>query len=205
MKSLIYDLFGGVGLCNQLFSLETAIYLANISKRKLILIINEPLCHCGKATWDYGYLLNYFTDDFLNYLPYGFEVYYKKNTTGEIKNIINDNEKTKTFNYCTNFSNLVFVDKLLDTEENQNEIRDFCHFRKKEYLQFDEFDDFEYFYIYQSNASRCFYNFYTKTDNYELMNNICKSLRFNSLFYEIADNIQSSIINKKKDNLININ
>jgi hypothetical protein len=28
MKYLIYDLFSGVGFCNQLFSLETAIYLA---------------------------------------------------------------------------------------------------------------------------------------------------------------------------------
>jgi hypothetical protein len=37
MKYLIYELFSGVGLCNQLFSLETAIYMANISKRKLIL------------------------------------------------------------------------------------------------------------------------------------------------------------------------
>ena len=198
MKSLIYDLFGGVGLCNQLFSLETAIYLANISGRKLILVINEPLCHCGKATWDYGYILNYFTNDFLNYLPYGFEVYYK-NSPQEIKDIIKDNEKTKTFNYCTNFSNLVFVDKCLDTEENENKIKDYCHYRQKENLQFDEFDDYEYFYIYQSNASRCFYNFYTNSENYELMNNICKSLRFNPLFYEIADNIQSTIINNKKN------
>ena len=36
MKYLIYELFSGVGLCNQLFSLETGIYLANILNRKLI-------------------------------------------------------------------------------------------------------------------------------------------------------------------------
>ena len=35
MKSLIYEQFSGVGLCNQLFSFETAIYLANITNRKL--------------------------------------------------------------------------------------------------------------------------------------------------------------------------
>ena len=29
MKYLIYELFSGVGFCNQLFSLETSIYLAN--------------------------------------------------------------------------------------------------------------------------------------------------------------------------------
>ena len=35
-KFLIFKLFGG-GYCNQLFTLETAIYLSNILKRKLIL------------------------------------------------------------------------------------------------------------------------------------------------------------------------
>ena len=59
MKFLIYELFSGVGLCNQIFSLETAIYLAHISNRKLLLLVKNPLCHCGKASWDYGYLLNY--------------------------------------------------------------------------------------------------------------------------------------------------
>ena len=41
MKYLIYNLFTGVGFCNQLFSLETAIYMANILDRKLILIIRN--------------------------------------------------------------------------------------------------------------------------------------------------------------------
>ena len=50
VKTLIYELFSGVGFCNQLFSLETAIYLANISNRKLILLIRNPLCHCGSAS-----------------------------------------------------------------------------------------------------------------------------------------------------------
>ena len=59
VKTLIYELFSGVGFCNQLFSLETAIYLANISNRKLILLIRNPLCHCGKASWDYGKFLDF--------------------------------------------------------------------------------------------------------------------------------------------------
>ena len=50
VKTLIYELFSGVGFCNQLFSLETAIYLANISNRKLILLIRNPLYHYGKAS-----------------------------------------------------------------------------------------------------------------------------------------------------------
>jgi len=48
-KYLVYELFSGVGFYNQLFSLETAIYLANISNRKLILFIKNPLCHCGSV------------------------------------------------------------------------------------------------------------------------------------------------------------
>ena len=59
MKYLIYELFSGVGLCNQIFSLEAGIYLASLTNRKLILLIKNPLCHCGKSTWDYGYLLNF--------------------------------------------------------------------------------------------------------------------------------------------------
>ena len=69
MKYLIYELFSGVGLCNQLFSLETGIYLANIFNRKLIIIIRNPLCHCGKSSWDYGYLLNFFNNDFSLFNP----------------------------------------------------------------------------------------------------------------------------------------
>jgi hypothetical protein len=64
MKTLIYELFSGVGFCNQLFSLETAIYLSNIMNRKLILIIKWPLCHCGRTSWDYGKFLDFFSDNY---------------------------------------------------------------------------------------------------------------------------------------------
>ena len=37
MKYLIFELFSGVGLCNQLFSLEAGIYLSYILDRKLII------------------------------------------------------------------------------------------------------------------------------------------------------------------------
>ncbi len=196
MKFLIFEVFSGVGLCNQLFSLETAIYVANISNRKLILLIKNSLCHCGKASWDYGYLLNFFTNDFLNYLPFGFEVYYKT-VPNNIKEIINNDKLTKKFNYSNRFSHLVFVDKNLDTEENKNDIDNFCHKRTKEYLQFHENDNYDYFYIHQSNASRCFFNFYTSKSNYILMNDICKSLKFKDVFYNIADNIYNEINSDK--------
>ena len=41
MKYLIYKQFSGVGYCNQLFSLETALYLSAILNRKLILLIEN--------------------------------------------------------------------------------------------------------------------------------------------------------------------
>ena len=130
MKTLIYELYSGVGLCNQLFSFETAIYLSNITKRKLVLLIRNPLCHCGRATWSYGYLLNYFTNDFMNFLPYGFEVYYEK-IPFEIEKILDDEANTQHIKYSSRFSNIVFVDEELDTIENQEDIKKFCHMRVK--------------------------------------------------------------------------
>ena len=189
VKTLIYELFSGVGFCNQLFSLETAIYLANISNRKLILLVRNPLCHCGKATWDYGKFLDFFSDDYLKYLPNGIEVYYSSPST-EIIDIINNNNKTKKFIYKTKFSGLVFVDSNLDNENNKEHIKKFLNNREKENLRFENFNNYEYFYINQSNASRCFYNFYTNVDNYILMNNIAKSLillkqNINNIFNKI--------------------
>lgn len=195
MKFLIYELFSGVGLCNQIFSLETAIYLANISNRKLLLLVKNPLCHCGKASWDYGYLLNYFTNDFLEYLPHGFEVFYKT-FPDKIDKICRDGLRTRRFKYAGRFSEIVFVDKNLDLKKNQIEIEQFLHYRKKEYLQFDENKNFEFFYINQSNASRCFSNFYTTKNNYTLMNNIAKSLKFKPFFYDLANEIYLNIHNK---------
>ena len=77
MKYLIFELFSGVGLCNQLFSLEAGIYLSYILDRKLILVIKNPLCHCGKNSWDFGYLLNFFTNEYYKFLSQGIEVHYK--------------------------------------------------------------------------------------------------------------------------------
>jgi hypothetical protein len=196
MKYLIYELFSGVGFCNQLFSLETAIYLANIANRKLILLVRNPLCHCGRSSWDYGYFLNFFTNEFLNFLPYGIEVYYNK-IPEKIVEIINNNEITKKLTYKNKFSELVFVDKDLEIENNIKDINNFCHGRKKEHLNIEENSNYEYLYIFQSNASRCFYNFYTKRLNYILMYDICKSLKFKDFYYMIADNIYNTINIKK--------
>ena len=171
VKHLIYELFSGVGFCNQLFSLETAIYLANISRRKLILLVRNPLCHCGNARWEYGKLLEMFSDDYLQYLHNGIEVHYGAiSPESEIMNIIENVNKTKKFTYKTRFSSLVFVDSNLDNEKNQEDIINYLNGRQKENLDFDKFENYDYFYINQSNASRCFYNFYTTVENYILMN-----------------------------------
>jgi len=188
MKYLIYELFSGVGLCNQLFSLETAIYLACIMKRKLILLIKNPLCHCGRASWDYGYILNFFTDDFQQFLPYGFDVFYRA-LPNNFTNATSNNE----YHYKTEkFSSIVFVDHSLDLPENQEKINVFCHHRTKHILNLNDITR-EYVYINTSNASRCFYNFYTTEQNYKLMYDICTSLKFKPLFYEVANKLYSEL------------
>lgn len=189
MKYLIYELFSGVGLCNQLFSFETSIYLANILDRKLILIIKNPLCHCGKASWDYGYLLNFFTNDYYRYLPHGIEVFYKTvpqsiNEKMTQENAIMDNDR---------FSNVVFIDKELDNEENKSDINDFCHYRKIVIFDTNEYKDKEYVYVNKTNASRCFYNFYTTKVNNQLMYDICCSIKFKQIYYDIANKIYNEL------------
>ena len=129
-----------------------------------------------------------FTNDFLEYLPHGFEVFYKT-FPDKIDKICRDGSRTRRFKYAGRFSEIVFVDKKLDLKKNQIEIEQFLHYRKKEYLQFDENKNFEFFYINQSNASRCFSNFYTTKNNYTLMNNIAKSLKFKPFFYDLANEI----------------
>ena len=190
MKYLIYDMFSGVGFCNQLFSLETAVYMSNISNRKLILLIKNPLCHCGNSSWDFGYILDYFSNDYLNYLPNGIQVVYGLNNNRNIVDIIADTSKTKHIKYKDRFSNVVFIDKELDTNSEQDKINNYLRGRHKEYLYFQDYENFEYIYINQSNASRIFYNFYTSLNNNILINNIAHSFTklnetISTLFNEI--------------------
>ena len=173
MKYLIYELFSGVGFCNQLFSLETAIYLANITSRKLILLVKSSLCHCGRTSWNYGHFLDFFSDNYKQFLPYGIEVYYKV-IPENIKNIIASSECNKLV-IPTRFSAVVFVDSQYNMDKYKKDIRLFCNGRDQLIMDFDKYND-EYIYINKSNASRCFYNFYTNKERYMLMSNICNSL-----------------------------
>ena len=174
MKFLIYELFSGVGFYNQLFSLETAIYLANICNRKLILFIKCPLCHCGRASWDYGNFLDYFNDDYKEFLTNGIEVYYRQ-PPEKWKNIIKS-KSCKTLNFKCKLSNLIMVDPELNIDSNKKNINLFCNGRQSININLKEIDD-TYIYTNKSNASRCFYNFYTTKNNYYLMSKICNSLK----------------------------
>ena len=188
-KYLLYNLFSGVGFCNQLFSLETAIYLANITNRKLILFIKYPLCHCGRASWNYGNFLEFFSDDYLKYLPHGIEVYYGINSDLNYKNIINDCTKTKYIKFDSKFSGIGFIDNeifaLYNKDINNIHIKQFLNCRKPVVIDIKEWTT-EYIYITESNASRCFSNFLTTSSNYQIMSNICESLtHLHDTFYNI--------------------
>jgi hypothetical protein len=170
MKYLIYDLFSGVGFCNQLFSLETAIYLANITNRKLILLIKNPLCHCGRASWDYGTIMDFFSDTYLKYLPNGIEVHYGV-VPEKYTDILSDVEKTNNLLFGNKFSQIGFVDKDIFTLHgnninnsviNNSVIHKFLNGRKLYILDVSTWSH-EYIYLTESNASRCFSNFLTST------------------------------------------
>lgn len=188
-KCLIYNLFSGVGFYNQLFSLETAIYLANITNRKLILFIRNPLCHCGSSSWNYGKFMEFFSDEYLKYLPHGIEIYYGRNTPDNYNNIINDKEQTKDIIFGEKFSRIGFIDNeiftLYNKDINNNYIKQFLNCRKPVVIDIEQWTT-NYIYITESNACRCFSNFLTSANNYQLMTNICKSLTYlNESFYHI--------------------
>jgi hypothetical protein len=203
MKYLIFELFSGVGFCNQLFSLESAIYLSNITDRKLILLIKNSLCHCGRNDWKYGKIMEMFTDDYLKYLPNGIEIYYKSIPSNIIK-------LTQTAFHFTNktFSNTIFIDKELNTPENKDDIQNFSNDREKIEINYDELKNHEYLYIPNdiSNASRCFYNYYTNKKNIVLMNKICSSLtNYNAQIKSKLALIKDTLINNTLVNNTSIN
>ena len=185
MTYLVYELFSGVGFCNQLFSLETAIYLANISNRRLILLIKNPLCHCGRSSWNYGTFMDFFSNDYLKYLPQGIEVHYGAEPA-IYSDILNNTEKTNKILFGNKFSQIGFIDIDIDIKFN---IKQFLNGRIP--VVFDpSIWSHEYIYITESNASRCFSNFLTSTKNYQLMSNICESLtHLHETFYCIFNQL----------------
>lgn len=177
MKYLIYELFSGVGYCNQLFSLETAIYLACISKRKLILIIKHPLCHCGTASWKFGNFMDMISNDYQQYLPFGIDICYGKNSS-EVQEMLS---KSPPEIFNNRLSRIGIIDKDIYEQYNcdisHEKIKSFLHNREIHILDLeDKIWSQEVIITKQSNASRCFYNFMTSHENYEIMSNICASL-----------------------------
>ena len=124
-NTLIFELFSGVGWCNTVFSLETAIYLANITNRKLVVFIENPFAHCGRIDWDHGVIFDYINNDFKKYLPNGFE-YYTRKLPDKYKN---SDSYLKIERDVVKWSGIVFVDKELDTPDNSEKIEHFINGR----------------------------------------------------------------------------
>lgn len=168
MRNLIFYLFGGlngVGFYNQIFSLELAIYLSNISKRYLILIIDKPLAIMGKNDWSVGTIIDYI-NDVSHLLPYGYEI------RKESKEI---NYNSKTIKLPKKISSCYAIDEKIKSDNKV--INEFAHGR----IDVSDiinviYDEHEYVTFTDSNASRFFYNFYTTKENYLLMNHIAYSL-----------------------------
>lgn len=172
---LIYDLFSGVGFCNQLFSLETGIYLSNILKRKLILLVRCPLCHWGGSSWNFGKFVDFFDQSlFEHILPYGYEIHYRSYPDSVLK-IMLDTDNYELMDNPSRFSHIVFVDKELDTPERKSELDMFLRCRSKYIFDISKFTK-PYLHVTKSNAARCFSNFYTTEDNYKIMSRICECL-----------------------------
>ena len=88
-------------------------------------------------------------------------------------------------------SKIGIIDKELNNEKNKNKIKEFLSNRNSFILDINSYTD-EFIYTNKSNASRCFYNFYTTKKNYKLMSLICDSLTnlhndFNKINYPIFD------------------
>lgn len=171
VPELVFVLFTGVGFYNQLFSLEMAVYLANISNRALRLYVQHPLVHCGQPNRAYGVLTDYLSDDFTKYLVNGFSVHKFESVP-----------RCARIELEQKMSNVVFVDRELSSPKLSSDRRDFCHSRQE--LDCGILDklfnpNIKRVKLEKSNASRCFTNIYTKKENYMLMSNICNILSKN--------------------------
>ena len=100
-------------------------------------------------------------------------------------------------NIPSKISNCAIIDKELDTQENQESIKDFCHFRTKvSSNNFSSLFDLNKKVVSftMSNASRVFSNFYTTQDNYKIMNKICKSVStYHDVINEVYEDVRKSL------------
>jgi hypothetical protein len=171
VPKLNYVLFTGVGYYNQLFSLETAVFLAHISKRQLHLYIHHPLVHCGRPDKSFGILLDYIDDSFKKHLPLGIVIH------SYIQNSQKPKDLPNKISIPCRISNCVFI----DGNHNAEKIKSFTHYRQQFKMQdtFSKLFDIDHFKVVsfdKSNASRCFTNFLTSPQNYRLLGDICMDL-----------------------------
>lgn len=166
---LIFDLFSGVGFCNQLFSLETAVYLANISNRHLVLCVRFPLSHCGRVDWEYGFFPNFFPQLDAT-VSQGITVI--KGKTGHdfvaeenVSNVV----EVANENW---FSRVLFQDETYLGEAPPAVQGG----RPLSSLVLSDFEDHYAIKISHSNASRLFTNFLTNLSRYEEMNRVARAL-----------------------------
>jgi hypothetical protein len=190
-----YELFSGIGYYNQLFSLELGIYLAYISKRYLIINIKHPLVQCGKPTKELGPIFDYITDNYKEFLKYGYEIRQYEKCISTTINEINVTQK---------MSNCVIIDDDLNTPENKQEIDEFAHFRQK--IPFSVFkdkfnSDRKIVSFNKSNAARIFNNFYTTKENYDLMNKIAITM---NQYNPIIDSVYKEVLSTIKEKFIAI-
>ena len=168
-KILLFDLFSGVGFCNQLFSLETAVYLANISHRHLVLCVRYPLSHCGRVDWEYGFFPD-FCPQLQGAVTRGVTIIRGKTSVDVVaESGINDVGDVATENW---FSRVLFQDETYSGDVS-TAVRGG---RPLVSLVLSDFDDHQAIKISHSNASRAFTNFLTGQSRYEEMNRVALAL-----------------------------
>jgi len=171
VPKLNYVLFTGVGYYNQLFSLETAVFLAHISKRQLHLFIHHPLVHCGRPDKSFGILLDYIDNSFKRHLPQGIVIH------SYITNSQNQKKLPNKISIPCRMSNCIFI----DDNHNVEKIKSFAHYRQQfkmhdTFSKLFDIDLFKEVSFDKSNASRCFTNFLTSAKKYKLLGDICLDL-----------------------------
>tara|TARA_B110000305_G_scaffold161137_1_gene178308 strand:+ start:15735 stop:17657 length:1923 start_codon:yes stop_codon:yes gene_type:complete len=184
---LLFTLFGGVngvGLCNQIFSLELGIFMSNFFKRKLIILIKHPIAACGLPNWSYGNIFDY-VNDITHLLPFGHEIIINKP--------FETDEVIYTIQLPKHISSCFYVDTQFRNDIYKKDIHEFAHERIDISSHLDVLFDYSKKYIQfnHSNASRIFYNFYTTSINYQLMNSISFHFtQYNPNIMNIYQNIQ---------------
>ena len=120
---------------------------------ELILLVRNPLCHCGRASWDYGKFLDFFSDDYKIFLPHGLEVYYGA-IPKDISQVIDNNELCQTIPFTNRLSHIVIVDK--DLSDKTSDIAEFCNNRSPCIVDFSSLNCKDYLYTNKSNVKDVF-------------------------------------------------